>query len=132
MMTPCDVNKRREIVFHPRPPGQVDRAQAFLSELPALEVVRKGPLLIEVSYCVQDHSLEAIETALTRLGCHLEATLLIRIKRALYYYTESVQRANMQLPETHSKDYSLAHAEVWSKRPHGDHDETPSEWRQYK
>jgi hypothetical protein len=132
MTTPCDVDKRREIVFHPTPPGQVEEAMAFLKALPNLEVERRAPLLIEVRYCVQEYTLEAIEAALIRIGCHLEATLLIRLKRALHYYVERIQRDNMALPEIHTKDYSMAHAEAWKKRPHGDHDDTPAEWRQYK
>jgi hypothetical protein len=132
MTTPCDVHKRREIVFHPTPPGQIEVAQSFLAELPNLAFDRRGPLAIEVRYCIQEYSLESIESALTRIGCHLEVTLLIRVRRALVYYIEKVQRDNMRLPETHTKDYSMAHAEAWKLRPHGDHDDTPREWRQYK
>lgn len=132
MTTPCDVNKRREIVFHPTPPGQVESALAFLKELPNLQISRLDAHLIEVGYCIQEYTLESIEAALIRIGCHLEATLLIRLKRALYYYVERIQRENMALPEIHTKDYSMAHAEAWKKRLHGDHDDTPEEWRQYK
>lgn len=132
MTTPCDVNKRREIVFHPTPPGQVEFALAFLKELPNLEVERLGSHQIEVCYCVQEYTLEAIEGALIRVGCHLEVTLLIHLKRALHYYVERIQRDNMALPEIHTKDYSMANAEAWKKRLHGDHDDTPAEWRQYK
>jgi hypothetical protein len=132
MTTPCDVNKRREIVFHQTPPGQVEMALAFLRELPNLKVEQRGPRLLEVRYCVQEYTLEAVEGALARIGCHLETTLLLRLKRALYYYAEGVQRDNMALPETHTKDYSMAHAEAWKTRLHGDHDDTPTEWRQYK
>jgi len=132
MTTPCDVHKRREIVFHPTPTGQVEIALAFLAELPNLVAERSGPLTIDVGYCIQEYSLESLESALARIGCHLEVTLLIRIKRGLVYYVEQVQRENMRLPETHTKDYSMAHAEVWKSRPHGDHDDTPREWRQYK
>jgi hypothetical protein len=132
MTTPCDVNKRREIAFHTTPPGQVGMALAFLKELPNLAVDQRGPLLIEVSYCVQEYTIEAIDGALSRIGCHLETSLLFRLRRALYYYVERIQRDNMALPEIHTKDYSMAHAEAWKKRLHGDHDDTPAEWRQYK
>lgn len=131
-MMPCDIRKTREIVFHPTPPGQVEEALAFLAELPRLDVVRKGPLLLEVGYSVQDHTLASLEAALMELGCHLEATLLIRLKRALYHYCEQVQRENLALPETLTKSYAQAHAETWKQRLHGDHDDTPAEWRQYK
>lgn len=131
MVTPCDIHKRREIVFHALPPGQADRALALLDGLPALTVRKLGEMALEVGYCVQDYTLEWVEAALTEQGFHLEATLLIRVRRALYYYTERVQRQNLRLPEVQTKNYK-AHVEAWQKRPHGDHDETPNEWRQYK
>lgn len=132
MESPNDLQKRREIAFHTTPPEQTDYALRFLTELPGLTVERRGQRLLEVRYSIQQHTLETLENALVMVGCHLETTLLSRLKRALYYYTERVQRENLQLPEVHSKDYSLAHAEAWLQRPHGDHDETPDEWRLYK
>lgn len=132
MTTPCDVHKRREIVFHTTPPGQVELAQAFLAELPNLTVRQCAPLTLEIHYCVQEYTLEIIENSLVQIGCHLGTTLLCKVKRALYYYCEDIQRDNMQLPEIHTKDYSLPHVKAWEMRLHGDHDETPEQWRQYK
>jgi hypothetical protein len=131
MVTPCDIHKRREIVFHALPPGQAERALALLGGLPGLEVERTGEHALSIRYCVHDYTLEWIEAALAEQGFHLEATLLIRIRRALYHYSEHVQRQNMRLPEVQTKNYK-AHVEAWEKRPHGDSDETPAEWRQYK
>lgn len=131
MVTPCDIHKRREIVFHALPPGQVERALDLLGGLPGLTVTRVDSGAVEIRYCVQDYTLEWIESALMQQGFHLEATLLIRIRRALAYYSERVQRQNLRLPEVQTKNYK-AHVEAWQKRPHGDHDETPAEWRQYK
>lgn len=131
MVAPCDIHKRREIVFHPLPPGQAERALALLSGLPELEVARAGEHVLSIRYCVREYTLEWIEAALAEQGFHLEATLLIRIRRALYHYTEHVQRENMRLPEVQTKNYK-ANIEAWRKRPHGDSDETPAEWRQYK
>jgi len=131
MTSPCDILKRREIVFHPLPPGQVERALALLAGLPGLTVSQSGPLTLQIAYCVGDYSLQDLETALAAQGFHLEASLLIRIRRTLAYYSERVQRENMGRPEPRTKNYQ-AHMEAWTKRPHGDHDETPAEWRQYK
>lgn len=131
MVTPCDIHKRREIVFHALPPGQAERALDLLGGLPELTVARLDGNTLEIRYCVQDYTLEWIESALAQQGFHLEATLLIRIRRALAYYSERVQRQNLRLPEVQTKNYK-AHVEAWEKRPHGDHDETPAEWRQYK
>jgi hypothetical protein len=131
MTSPCDILKRREIVFHPLPPGQVERALALLSGLPGLTVSQSGPLALQLAYCVADYTLQDLESALSAQGFHLEGSLLIRIRRTLAYYSERVQLENMGKPESRTKNYQ-AHMEAWTKRPHGDHDETPAEWRQYK
>jgi hypothetical protein len=129
--TPSDVDKIREIVFHPLPPDQTERALAFLGMLPGLTATPVGPLTLRVAYCVNDHTLQDIEASLDQQGFHLEATLLIRVKRALAYYCEHVQQENMHKPEVQTKLYK-PHMQAWGRQPHGDHDETPAEWRQYK
>ena len=131
MSAPCDVDKLREMVFHPLPPGQVERAIELLDSLPGVTLSRTGPLSLRVAYCVVDHCLRDLEALLCQHGLHLEATLLIRVKRALVYYCEHVQRENLHKPEVQTKKFK-PHVEAWEKHPHGDHDETPAEWRQYK
>lgn len=132
MTTPCDIVKRREIVFDPFPPDQVGRAMELLSGLPDLETRRaSAPHTFEISYRIDQYHLEAIEAALEAQGFHLFNTLLTRLKRALVYYCERTQLENMQTVETASKNFS-AFVSDWAKRPHGDRDETPAEWRQYK
>jgi len=131
MTTPCDIQKRRELVFHPLPPGQLVAAFELLSQLPGLRTSHLTPLSLQIEYCIVEYSLEDIETLLSSQGFHLEETLLIRIKRNLAYYCERVQRENLGKPEPRTKNYP-AHIEAWTKRPHGDHDETPAEWRQYR
>ncbi len=131
MTMSCDTLKCRELVFHPTPPGQAERALDLLVCLPRMTVAHIGPRTLRIAYCMLDYSLEDIENELQVQGFHLEATLLIRLKRNLAYYCERVQRENMGKPEPRTKNYK-AHVESWHKRPHGDHDETPSEWRQYR
>lgn len=131
MTTPCDIEKRREIVFHPLPPGQLERALALLAAMPRLTVSVLDGRTLQVQYCVADYTLQDLENRLLAQGFHIENTLLIRIKRALVYYAERVQLENMDKPEVRTKNYQ-AHVEAWDKRPHGDRDETPVEWRQYK
>jgi hypothetical protein len=127
----CDVDKLREIIFHPLPPGQIERALDLLGTMPGLQVARIGPQTLQIAYCISEHTLQDVESHLGRQGFHLEATLLIQIKRTLVYYCEHVQRENLHKPETQTKKYK-PHMEAWEKHPHGDHDETPTEWRQYK
>jgi hypothetical protein len=131
MTTACDIQKRREIVFHPLPPDQTQNALALLSQLPGVKVVGSGTLSLQIEYCISDHCLEDIEALLWAAGFHLEGSLLILIKRNLAYYCERVQRENLGKPAPRTKNYA-AHIKSWANRPHGDHDETPAEWRQYK
>lgn len=131
METTCDTHKRREVVFHHLPPGQVERALALLSDMPGLDVVRTDPNTLVLEYDVADYALEDLETALSAQGFHLRATLLIRVKRALAYHCERVQRHNLHKPAPRTKNYQ-AYVEAWEHRLHGDRDETPEEWRQYK
>ena len=131
MSSPSDVDKLREIVFHPLPPGQSERAIDLLSTMPGLKVTQTGPQTLQIAYCITEHTLHDLETHLGLQGFHLEVTLLIRVKRALVYYCEHVQRENLHKPEVQTKKYK-PHMEAWEKHPHGDHDETPTEWRQYR
>lgn len=131
MSATCDILKSRELLFHPLPLGQLPLALDLLKQLPGLEAKVLGPLSLQIDYFITDHCLEDIETLLSSQGFHLEGTLLIRIKRNLVYYCERVQRENLGKPAPRTKNYP-AHIEAWTKRPHGDHDATPSEWRQYK
>jgi len=131
MTLPGDTSKQRKIVFHATPPAQTERAHALLSQLPHLRVRRLGERQLEVRYDLADHSLEDLESLLSQQGFHLEGSLLILVKRALIYHVERVQRENLGKPEVKTKNYQ-PHIQVWDQRPHGDHDETPQEWRQYK
>ncbi len=132
MPTPCYIQKRREIIFHATPPDQVERALPLLEGLPHLTARVCGPLGIEVRYCIQEYTLQALEAGLVAQGFHLGTSLLLKLKRALIYYVERVQRESLRVPDAQTKNYQ-AHVEGWGKRPHGDHDDTPKdEWRQYR
>lgn len=126
-----DTQKRREIVFHTLPPDQIQPALALLTQLPGLRASEHDPFSVQIEYNIADHCLEDIEALLWARGFHLEGSLLIRIKRNLVYHCERVQRENLGKPAPRTKNYP-AHIEAWAKRPHGDHDKTPTEWRQYK
>ncbi len=131
MEAPNDLRKRRELIFHAVPPGQAERAEKLLTGLNNLLVRRHSERALLIEYQVGEYTLQAIEQALGEQGFHLDASLLVRIRRALVYYCESVQCENMQSPDVHTKNYQ-AFAEAWEHRPHGDHDDTPEEWRQYR
>jgi hypothetical protein len=85
-MRPCDLEKTREIVFHPLPDGQVERAWVLLQGLEGLEVtIGADSNTLLVRYHVCEYTLEGLETALASQGFHLDNNLLCKLKRALAY-----------------------------------------------
>ena len=130
-MRPCDLEKDREIVFFSLPPGQVDRALALLQGMEGLEVKRGEGNRLMVHYHVCEYTLESLETALMSQGFHLDNSLLCKLKRALAYFCENVQRRNVEANEPDIKSQQ-AFMKVYERHLHGDSDETPEEWRGYK
>jgi hypothetical protein len=131
-MRPCDLEKIREIVFHDLPEGQAERARVLLEGLEGL-IVTAGPdgrrLLVRYSVC--EYTLEGLETALASQGFHLDNGLMSKLRRALAYFCESVQRRNVEANEPDIKSQQ-AFMKVYERHLHGDRDDTPEEWRSYK
>lgn len=130
-MRPCDLEKSREILFHPLPEGQVERARLLLEGLEGLDVTIGAAHCIIVRYHVCEYTLEGLETALASQGFHLDNSLLTKLRRALAYFCESVQRSNVEANEPDIKSQQ-AFMRVYERHLHGDRDETPEEWREYK
>lgn len=131
-MRPCDLEKSREIVFHALPLGQVERALVLLEGMDGLTVAagtEANYLLVRYNVC--EYTLEGLETALSHQGFHLDNSLLFKLKRALAYFCESVQRRNVAANEPDIKSQH-AFMKVYERHLHGDSDETPEEWRGYK
>ena len=131
-MRPCDLKKDREIVFHALPPGQAERARILLEGLDGL-VVRIGPQCncLRVRYHICEYTLEGLETALASQVFHLDNSLLSKLRRALAYFSESVQRRNVEADAPDIKSQQ-AFITVYERHLHGDCDDTPEEWRGYK
>lgn len=133
-MPGTDLKKKREILFSKFPPGQVPEAADDLQRLEALEVQRRHEeRSLGVSYDLQVHTLRELDEHLVDKGYHLDNTLLTKLTRALIYYVEDTQLHNMDAPERRLKRSSQeAYVQAWEHHPHGDHDDTPPEWREYK
>ena len=133
-MSKPDLRKEREILFSKFPPGQVPEATDDLQRLDELEVLPKyEKRAVDVSYDLQQHTLQTIEEHLVDKGYHLDNTLMSKLTRALIHYVEATQLHNLDAPEKRLKRSSQeAYVKAWEQRPHGDHDETPPEWREYK
>ena len=128
------IRKERSILFAKFPPGQIPEASDFLGKIEHLEV---EPLIeqrtLDVAYDLYEHSLEEIESTLQDKGFHLDNTLLNKLMRALIYYIEETQLHNLEAPERLlKKSQNEAYTHAWEQHPHGDHDDTPPEWREYK
>ena len=131
-MRPCDLEKNREIVFHALPAGQAARALRLLQGMDGLEVAAGESVNhLRVRYHVCEYTLEGLETALASQGFHLDNSLLSKLKRALAYFCEAVQRGNVEANEPDIKSQQ-AFMKVYEHHLHGDRDETPEEWRDYK
>jgi len=125
--------KHREIRLNKLKEWQVPEAQALLASLPDIEVAPGTlPYGISVWYEITDHCMESLEKLLEDRGFHLDCTLYSKIIRALVYFTEETQRRNMGQPERLIKKSHDVYSKAWEHHPHGDHDETPPELREYK
>jgi len=128
-----DIEKQRDILFAKFPPGQVAEAAGQLAQLGRLRAeVRSGRRAVAVTYILTDHTLRELEDYLIDRGFHLDNTLFAKLMRGLINYSEDVQLRNMQAPERLTKRSDDAYVRSWERHQHGDHDDTPPEWREYQ
>jgi hypothetical protein len=132
-MLPSDLNKTREIVFHELPAGQAARARELLDGLEEMEagIQEQHACVLIVKYNVRSYTQEGLEKALESQGFHLDNSLMQKLKRALVYFCEKVQRENLAINAPDVKSQQVF-ARVYEQQTHGDKDETPEEWREYK
>lgn len=132
-MLPCDLDKNREIVFHSLPPGQAARACSLLDGIEGIQanIDLRQENVLNITYNVRDYTQEGLEKALEIQGFHLDNGLMQRLKRALVRFCEQVQRENLLINAPDVKSQQVF-ARVYEHQIHGDHDETPEEWREYK
>ena len=133
-MTSTDLKKQREILFAKFPPGQVPEAADDLERLDTVDVeARYEKRSLGVGYDLREHTLRELEDHLVDKGYHLDNTLMSKLTRALIHYVEETQLHNLGAPEKRLKRSSQhAYVKAWEHHPHGDHDDTPLEWREYK
>lgn len=131
---PSPICKARTILFSSIPPGQTAEAYSFLSRIPDIGAeLNLEKRAIHVCYDLHQHSLQELEDALEDRGFRLECALLNKIIRALVHYVEETELHNLEAPQrllkrSQHEAYTLA----WEQHKHGDHDDTPKEWREYR
>jgi hypothetical protein len=127
------LEKAREIRFRPLPPGQVSKALSALRALPGVRAeAGSRPLAVLVRYSILEYSLEVLESALVEGGFHLDQSLYVKLRRAFIYFCEETQRHNLLSPERLIKQSNEVYIKAYDHHPHGDHDDTPPELREYK
>ena len=125
--------KHRQIHFCPFHPDQqqAHSASLLLSDVEGIRLLRpQHAHLLHVSYDITLLNLNLIEDVLIDLGFHLDNSLIVKLKRALYYYTEEVERANLGIDECGCADRQVF-INRYSKLRHGCRDERPEHWRNY-
>jgi hypothetical protein len=128
--------KHREIGFsEPHPDLQQARsAMLVLSGVDGIVRVatsHASPKVIHVSYDLTRITLGLIEEFLSELGFHLDNSLLRKLKRALYHFTEENQRQNLLI--NHDQDHSTRDIFMrnYRCRMHGCRDGRSEHWRKY-
>ncbi|MDX5364327.1 MAG: hypothetical protein LPJ91_09260 [Pseudazoarcus pumilus] len=127
------LEKERELRFAQSPAGQIERAREALMMLKGV-CVSDGPTghSLCVRYSILEYSLELLEDALRDAGYHLDNSLYAKLVRAIVYFCEETQRHNLLSPERLIKKSNEVYIKVYDQHPHGDHDDTPVELRDYK
>ena len=132
-MPNSDLNKKREILFSKFPPGQPPEAADDLRRLEVIEAqARENNRSLDVTYDLTQHTLRELDEHLVDKGYHLDNTLLTKLHHALTNYKQDTQLHNIDAPEKRLKRSQEAYVKAWENHPHGDHDDTPPEWREYK
>lgn len=130
--TSYDLIKHRELAFcklHADPHQARSAILLFSDVVGIIQLELIDTHRLTISYDVRHITLEVIEETLTELGFHLDNSLLFKLKRALYYYTEEVQRENIG----HAKSQITRDVFInrYDRLRHGCRDGRPDHWRKY-
>lgn len=129
-----DFIKTRDIHFRNVDPAGSDARAALrlLTDARGIEEVRVlNDDCIQVRYDIRQVTLQVLEAALAEVGFHLDDSLLVKIKRSLFYYTEETQLMNLG----HHHDQASSTLDIfvnsYDQREHGCRDERPEYLRHY-
>jgi len=133
-MNPFELQKRRELIFSDNPANQIDQVYLLLSGMENLKVERGSkPDSLVVYYSVEHYSLEGLKKALSREGFSFKLGFFGVIFEKLVNYCEDVQYHNLSIPEHNTKkNPPEIFVKIYDHHPHGNHDDTPKELREFK
>lgn len=86
---------------------------------------------ISVTYHLVKVTLNDIDDVLQEVGFHLDNSILSKLKRALFYYAEETQLANLGYDHAESKSTLEIFINRHNQLPHGCRDERPDHLRRY-
>lgn len=132
MMT--NFSKQRDVMFNPLhdDENQASTAAQMLIDLDGVLVAEAlSEIHLTIEYDLRFFTLADIEELLSTVGFHLDNNLLIKIKRALYRYTEETEHANLGCIEGQSNCTREAYINRYQQLPHGCRDKRPDHWRDY-
>jgi len=126
--------KHRDILFaelhnQDEPPSQ--RAMLLLSDAPGIINLHPvSDIQLHISYDLRIVTLDIIESGLSEVGFHLNNSIVCKLRRALYHFTEETQCINMGY-HPDSKTTRDIYVYRYLRLPHGCRDERPRHWREY-
>ncbi len=131
---PTEEIKQREIrfcTFNPTAEPARDAAQLLL-DAPGIETVQALTRdSLHIHYRLYQISLQIIEESLAELGFHLDNSLLGRMRRALIYYCEETELANMGRSHDKANVTLDIFINCYQQHPHGCRDCRPKHLRDY-
>lgn len=127
--------KQREIIFHPlhQDENQALTASQMLQDIEGILLAEAlHPTHLIVHYDLRFFMLADIEDLLATVGFHLDNNLLVKIKRALYSYTEETERNNLDCHLGKSNCTREVFINRYKQLPHGCRDKRSLYWRHYR
>lgn len=129
-----DFIKTREIHFRSADPASNDARETMRLLLGVRGIGEIRALTdncIQISYDIRQVTLQSLEAALTEVGFHLDNNLLVKMKRALFYYTEETQLMNLGYQHSQADSTLDIFVSCYQQREHGCRDERPEYLRHY-
>ena len=131
-----DPVKHREIGFRdPHPdPQQAQTALLLLADIEGIlsvSIPTPSHNTLHISYDLNLICLSVVEALLYELGFHLDNSLIAKLKRALYYYTEENELNTLEAGKSQDQNTRDIFMRCYRCKSHGCRDERPEYWRKY-
>lgn len=128
--------KHREIGFRdPHPdPRQAQTAVLLLADVDGIvhvSIPDPARNTLHIRYDLSRICLRVVESLLTELGFHLDNSLMAKLKRALYYYTEENEMQSLLVQDDQDHSTREIFMRCYRCKTHGCRDARPEHWRGY-